>query len=84
METKFEDFIFPVDCGLIRQFIREHVICNEQNISISWYIKTALLHLVNPLYTVDGGYSSSLRDATGPVDQYSRIPTSTQVTCLAA
>ena len=33
--------------------------------------------------TVDG-YSSSLRDATGPVDVYSRIPTSTQVTCIAA
>ena len=32
---------------------------------------------LNPLRTVDG-YSSSLRDATGPVDVYSRIPTSTQ------
>ena len=37
--------------------------------------------LLNPLGTVDG-CSSSLRDATGPVDVYSRIPTSTQVTCL--
>ena len=37
---------------------------------------------LNPLWTVDG-YSHSLRDATGPVDVYSRIPTSTQVTCLA-
>ena len=34
---------------------------------------------LNPFGTVDG-YSSSLRDATGPVDEYSRIPTSTQVT----
>ena len=29
-------------------------------------------------------YSHSLRDATGPVDMYSHIPTSTQVTCIAA
>ena len=32
----------------------------------------------NPLGTVDG-YSSSLRDATGPVDMYSRILTSTRI-----
>ena len=38
---------------------------------------------LNPSRTVDG-YSRSLRDATGPVDLYSRIPTSTQVTCIAA
>ena len=38
--------------------------------------------IINPLGTVDG-YSCSLRDATGPVDLYS-IPTSTQVTCIAA
>ena len=38
---------------------------------------------INPLGTVEG-YSSSLRDATGPVGEYSRIPTSTQVTCIAA
>ena len=37
----------------------------------------------NPFGTVDG-YSLSLRDATGPVDVYSRILTSTQVTCIAA
>ena len=30
------------------------------------------------------GYSRSLRDATEPVDVDSRIPTSTQVTCIAA
>ena len=35
------------------------------------------------MLTVDG-YSRSLRDATGPVDVYSRIPTSMQVTCIAA
>ena len=29
------------------------------------------------------GYSRSLRDATGPVDVYSRIPTSMQLTCIA-
>ena len=29
-------------------------------------------------------YSSSLRDPIGPVDEYSRIPTSTQVTCITA
>ena len=28
--------------------------------------------------------AGSLRDATGPVDVYSHIPTSTQVTCIAA
>ena len=39
--------------------------------------------LINPLGTVDG-YSRSLRDATGLVDMYSRIPTSTQVMCTAA
>ena len=39
--------------------------------------------MINPLRTVDV-YSRSLRDATGPVDMYSRIPTSTQVTCIAA
>ena len=33
--------------------------------------------LFNPLRTVDG-YSNSLSDATGLVDMYSRIPTSTQ------
>ena len=38
---------------------------------------------INPLGTVDG-YSSSSRDATGPVDVYSRILTSTQVMCIAA
>ena len=38
---------------------------------------------LNPLGTVDG-YSRSLRDATGPVDGYSRIPTSTQATCITA
>ena len=38
---------------------------------------------INPLRTVDG-YTSSLRDATGPVDMYSRIPTSAQVVCIAA
>ena len=38
---------------------------------------------VNPLGTV-GGYSSNFRDATGPVEVYRRIPTSTQVTCIAA
>ena len=38
---------------------------------------------LNPLRTEDG-YSRSLRDATGLVDLYSRIPTSTQVTCIAA
>ena len=32
---------------------------------------------INPLWTVDG-YSRSVTDATGPVDVYSRIPTSTQ------
>ena len=39
--------------------------------------------LLSPLRTVDG-YSRSLRDATGPVDEYSCIPTSLQVTCIAA
>ena len=33
---------------------------------------TALQSYINPLRTVDG-YSRSLRDATGPVDLYSRI-----------
>ena len=39
--------------------------------------------VINPFGTVDG-YSHSLRDATGPVDVYSCIPTSTQVMCIAA
>ena len=38
---------------------------------------------IKPLGMV-GGHSRSLRDATGPVDMHSRIPTSTQVTCIAA
>ena len=44
---------------------------------------TCTCRALNPFGTVDG-YSSSLRDATGPVDEYSHIPTSTQVTCIAA
>ena len=44
---------------------------------------TYILCSSSNLCTVDG-YSSSLRDATGPVDRYSCIPTSTQVTCIAA
>ena len=38
---------------------------------------------LNPFGMVDG-YSSSLRDATGPVDEYSHKPTSTQVTYIVA
>ena len=42
-----------------------------------------VIKLVNPLRTIDG-YSHSLRDATVPVDLYSRIPTSMQVMRIAA
>ena len=43
----------------------------------------SIITCINPFGMVDG-YSCILRDATGPVDMYSRIPTSTQVTCIAA
>ena len=42
------------------------------------------VRLVQLKYGTVDSYSSSLRDATGPVDLYSRIPTNTQVTCIAA
>ena len=47
-----------------------------------WLIVLGFFWLT-PLRTVDS-YSSNLRDATGPVDMYRRIPTSSQVTCIAA
>ena len=45
---------------------------------------TLLCHLIKERERTVDGYSSRVRDATGPVDEYSRIPTSTQVTCIAA
>ena len=53
----------------------------KRSLWLLWIMKLNSSHgtvsLINPLRTADG-YSSSLRDATGLVDLYSRIPTSTQ------
>ena len=51
--------------------------------SILWRCQPNILVFLTPWVRSDS-YSRSLRDATGPVDVYSRIPTSMQLMCIAA
>ena len=57
------------------------VLSKRENMFVVMKISQVSLKIncFNPLGTVDG---YSFRDATGPVDTYSRIPTSTQVTYI--